>query len=191
MGLPIKDQTRHTYRDYLTWPEGERYELINGQAYAMAPAPRRIHQEIAGEIFRQIANALESSRCRVYIAPFDVRLPTEREADEAIDTVVQPDISVICDPTRLDERGCRGAPDWIIEVLSPATAAHDQIIKRDLYERHGVREYWLVHPADRLVMVYCHQDGNYGKPAVHELEGHLAATILPEITIAWDRRYSP
>jgi Uma2 family endonuclease len=187
MGLALKDYQRHTYGEYVTWPEGDRYELIDGVAYAMVPAPGRRHQEIVGELFRQIADALEGGSCRVYIAPFDVRLPRRDEADELVDTVVQPDLSVICDASKLDERGCRGAPDWVIEVLSPSTAAHDQVKKRDVYERSGVAELWLVHPTDRVVMVYRLVDGAYGKPAVYELEGELAAEVLPEVGIEWER----
>jgi Uma2 family endonuclease len=153
----------------------------------MAPAPNRRHQEVVGELFRQIADALEGTPCRPYIAPFDVRLPRGDEADEAIDTVVQPDISVICGKERLDERGCRGAPDWIIEVLSPATAAHDQIVKRAVYERAGVREYWLVHPTDRVVTIYLLEKGAYGKPAVCALQGTTAAVTLPQVVIDWTR----
>lgn len=187
MSLPLKDHEHHSYGDYLHWPEEERYELIDGLAYAMTPAPGRRHQEVVLEMARQIADALEGHRCRVYVAPFDVRLPRGEEADERIDTVVQPDLSVICDPTKLDARGCRGAPDWVSEVLSPGTAAHDQIRKRAVYERHAVPELWLVHPADRLVMIYRHGAAGYGKPAVHELEGELSPEVLPEIRIDWAR----
>jgi Uma2 family endonuclease len=187
MGLARRDFVHHTYADYLQWPEEARYELIDGQAFAMAPAPTRRHQEVVGELFRQIANALEDSPCRPYIAPFDVRLPRADERDEEIDTVVQPDLSVICAKDRLDERGCRGAPDWIIEVLSPATAGHDQIVKRAIYERAGVREYWLVHPTDRIVTIYLLENGAYGKPAVYELQGTTAAVTLPQVVIDWAR----
>lgn len=187
MGLPQRDLERHTYADYLTWPDEMRYELIDGLAYAMGPAPARRHQEIAGEVFRQIADALEGSPCRSYIAPFDVRLPRANEVDDAVDTVVQPDISVICDKIKLDERGCRGAPDWVVEVLSPRTASHDQIVKRALYERVGVREFWLVHPVDNLVTIYLLENGVYGKPAMQELVGTTAATILPQAVIDWVR----
>jgi Uma2 family endonuclease len=187
MGLPQRDLERHTYADYLTWPDEMRYELIDGLAYAMGPAPARRHQEIAGEVFRQIADALEGSPCRSYIAPFDVRLPRANEVDDAVDTVVQPDISVICDKIKLDERGCRGAPDWVVEVLSPRTASHDQIVKRALYERVGVREFWLVHPVDNLVTIYLLENGVYGKPAMQELVGTTAATILPQAVIDWGR----
>jgi Uma2 family endonuclease len=187
MGLPQRDLELHTYADYITWPDEMHYELIDGCAYAMGPAPVRRHQEVAFELARQIADALEGSPCRPYIAPFDVRLPRTNETDELVDTVVQPDISVICDKAKLDERGCRGAPDWIIEVLSPRTVSHDQIIKRALYERVGVREFWLVHPMDSVVTIYLLENGAYGKPAVQELLGTTAATILPQVIIDWAR----
>lgn len=187
MSLPQRKEERYTYADYRQWPEGERYELIDGEAFAMGPAPSRRHQEVVGEIFRQIADALEGTACRPYVAPFDVRLPRANEADDEIVTVVQPDISVICDRAKLDEAGCRGAPDWIVEVLSPATVGRDQIIKRALYERSGVREYWIVHPTDRLVTIHLLENGVYGKPAIHELVGSTAATILPGVVIDWAR----
>lgn len=187
MGLPLRDREHHTYADYLAWPEDERYELIDGIAYAMTPAPGRRHQEVAGEMFRQIADALEGSPCRVYVAPFDVRLPRGDEADADIDTVVQPDLSVICDRAKLDDRGCRGAPDWVIEVLSPSTASHDLVKKRDVYERAGVAELWLVHPGDGVVSVYTLAAGAYGKPRVTELEGELACAVLPGVVIDWAR----
>jgi Uma2 family endonuclease len=187
MGLPQRDLKLHTYADYVQWPEDMRYELIDGVAYAMGPAPARRHQEVAGEIFRQIADALEGTTCRPYIAPFDVRLPRADESDDETDTVVQPDISVICDKAKLDERGCRGAPDWIIEVLSPRTVSHDQIVKRALYERAGVREYWLVHPGDGLVTIYLLENAAYGKPVVQEMMGTTRATLLPQVSIDWAR----
>ena len=140
MGLPLRDAQHHTYGDYLAWPEDVRYELIDGIAYALDSPPLRLHQEVLGEIARQVCNALQLKPCRPYIAPFDVRLPRADEADRDIDTVVQPDLVVVCDRAKLDERGCRGAPDWVVEVLSPATAGHDLIVKRRLYERVGVRE---------------------------------------------------
>lgn len=187
MGLALRDTRHHTYGDYLTWPDEVRYELIDGVAYAMAPAPLRVHQEILGELFRQAGNALEGRPGRPYVAPFDVRLPRGDEADHDIDTVVQPDLVVVCDRSKLDERGCRGAPEWVIEVLSPATAGHDQIVKRALYERAGVREFWLVHPVDRIVTIYVLEAGAYGKPAVHELTGELAALTLPQVIVPWEK----
>jgi Uma2 family endonuclease len=187
MALALRDPHRHTYAEYCAWPEDVRYELIDGQAYAMSPGPNRRHQEVVGELFRQVADALEGTPCRVYVAPFDIRLPRGSEADDDVDTVVQPDISVICDRSKLDDRGCRGAPDWVIEVLSPSSASHDQILKRALYERHGVREYWVIHPVDRIVTVYRLVDGAYGRPDIFELEDTLACGILPEVVIDWAR----
>jgi Uncharacterized protein conserved in cyanobacteria len=183
----LQPREHYTYADYLQWPNEVRYELIDGQAYAMAPAPTRLHQEVVGELFRQIADALESGPCRPYLAPFDVRLPRGDESDDDVDTVVQPDMAVFCDPAKLDERGARGAPDWVIEVLSPATASRDQIVKRALYERVGVREYWLVHPTDRLLMIYLLEGGSYGKPIVQELREHTACHVLPQVVIDWAR----
>jgi Uma2 family endonuclease len=128
MALAQRDHQHHTYGDYCRWPEDVRYELIDGQAYLMSPGPNRRHQELVGEMFLQIGIALRDSSCRPYVAPLDVRLPRGNEADDDVDTVVQPDIMVVCDRAKLDDRGCRGAPDWVIEVLSPSTASHDQIL---------------------------------------------------------------
>jgi Uma2 family endonuclease len=187
MGLPRRDIEYHTYADYCSWPDDVRYELIDGVAYAMGPAPVRRHQGILLELARQVANTLEGSPCRPYIAPFDVRLPKAEESDNEVDTVVQPDLVVICDRAKLDDKGCRGAPDWVVEVLSPSTAGHDQILKRALYQRVGVREYWLVHPVDRIVTIYTLNSGSYGVPDVRELVGTLAVSVLPEIVIDWER----
>jgi Uma2 family endonuclease len=158
--------------------------LIQGIAYAMSPAPSRLHQQFVIHIARQLADALEESPCEVNIAPFDVRLAVADAADEAIDTVVQPDILVVCDPDKLDERACFGAPDWVIEIISPASAAHDQIRKRALYERFGVWEYWIAHPVDRLVTVYVLDKESYGRPDIHELKGRISSSILPEVGVS-------
>ena len=187
MGLPRRDTQHHTYAEYLTWPSDARYELIDGEAYLMAPAPTVTHQRITGELYRVIADALEDRRCEVFIAPFDVRLPRGDEADSAIDTVVQPDLTVVCDPDKIDERGCRGAPDWVIEVLSPSTAAHDQVVKLRAYERAGVAECWLVHPTDRTVMAYRLENGRYGRPLIAELVGTLQCSVVSGVSVDWGR----
>ncbi|WP_295393201.1 Uma2 family endonuclease [uncultured Thiodictyon sp.] len=174
-----------TYGDYTRWPDDERWELIDGEAYNMCPAPTRIHQKLVLEIATQIHAFLRDSPCEVYVAPFDVRLPKADEADERVDTVVQPDIAVICDPGKLDDAGCRGAPNWIVEVLSPRTAAKDQRQKRDAYERAGVREYWLVHPTDRTLMIYRLADGAYGRPEVQALVGETAVAAMAGLCITW------
>ena len=188
MGLARRDDQLHTYAEYLTWPDDVRYELIDGVAYMMTPpAPTLDHQDFAGEIYFQLRQALEGKPCRVYIAPVDVRLPKANEADEFIDTVVQPDVLVVCDPDKLDRRrGVRGAPDFAVEVLSPSTASHDQVRKRRVYERAGVREYWLVHPTDRIITIYRLENGEFGKPDVGELSGETPVGVLPGVGICWD-----
>lgn len=186
MALPVQQQdSRFTYADYLDWPETERWELFDGIAYAMA-APQRIHQEIVFELGRQVGNYLQGKPCRGYVAPFDVRLPKANEADDKVDTIVQPDLSIICERSKLDDKGCRGAPDWIIEVLSPATAFNDMSVKLDLYQKHGVKEYWIVHPADRWIMVYTLQeDGQYGKPDIFSMEAPTSVTLFPDLSLDW------
>jgi len=186
MALVLKDTEYHTYSDYLNWPDDVRYELINGEAFLMSPAPDLSHQDVAGEIYFQIRLALQGKSCRAFMAPVDVRLPKQQEADERIDTVVRPDVLVVCDSSKLDKRGVRGAPDWIVEVLSPSTAGHDQIKKRQVYEQHGVREYWLVHAIDRVLTIYRLENNEYGKPDIVPLEGETPVSILPEIVIRWD-----
>jgi Uma2 family endonuclease len=180
-----KTERAYTYRDYRGWPEEERWELIDGVAYDMSPAPSRKHQELSREIGRLIADFLVGKPCRVYFAPFDVRLPRfPEEKDDDVETVVQPDIVVVCDQGKLDDHGCRGAPDWIIEILSPATAAKDLKIKLALYERHGVRELWFVHPTDRTVMVFVLGAGDaYEKPRFLGPEDNVSSTVLPDLMI--------
>lgn len=176
----------YTYGDYRTWPNTERWELIHGIAVAMT-APLRIHQRFVSKINTQIDNYLTIKKlsCQVYPAPFEVRLPQAHENDNDIDTVVEPDITVICDLNKLDKYGCRGAPDWIVEVISPSTALRDQRIKRDLYQQHAVREYWIVHPMDRIVIVYMLENGKYKLPHIYAMDYPIASAIFPDLTIDW------
>lgn len=158
MPLPAK-QEKYTFADVLTWDEGERTEIINGEAFMLA-TPSSQHQAISMEISRQLANFLEGKRCRVYPAPFGVRL-FEQDGDrpENVDTMVEPDISVVCDRSKIDKQGCKGAPDLIIEILSPSTRRHDRLVKLNLYQRAGVREYWIVDPDNESVQVFTLEDG--------------------------------
>lgn len=152
MALPARKE-RYTFADCLTWGENERIEIINGEAVMMAPPSSR-HQEICFEIGRQLGNFLEGKRCKVYPAPFGVRLFEERgDRPEDVDTMVEPDISVVCDKGKIDQHGCKGAPDLVIEVLSPSSRRHDRFVKLGLYQRAGVREYWLVNPEEATVQV--------------------------------------
>lgn len=147
------------FSDFLTWETDERMEIIHGEVFMMA-APGTSHQLISGEIFRQLANFLDGKNCRAIAAPFAVRLfEKDGDAPKDVDTVVEPDISVICDRNKLDKHGCKGAPDLIAEVLSPSTQRHDQLVKLNLYQRAGVREYWIVDPENKTVRVMV-QDAN-------------------------------
>lgn len=149
----LDNNKTYTYSNYLTWQFKERIELIKGRLFKMTPAPARKHQGISLELASQFRNYLRKKKCKVYTAPFDVRFPNG-ENDEETYTVVQPDICVICDVSKLDDKGCVGAPDLIIEILSPSTAEKDAKIKFQLYEEHGVKEYWMVEPDYNLVEVF-------------------------------------
>jgi len=159
MGLPR--ETRYTCLDFLEGTEQDREELIDGYFYRMA-GTGTAHQMVLGDIYCQLANYLRGKKCRVFSAPYDVRL-FEKKGDrpEQVDTVVEPDISVICDPDKIDERGCAGAPDLVVEVLSPSSRRHDRLVKFNLYQRAGVREYWIVDPAEKVVETYYLEDGRY------------------------------
>jgi len=188
MAVLKRDTDHHTYADYLIWSRTYGDELIDGTAYVREPpSPTYAHQEVVGELYYQIAGALEGKSARVYIAPLDVRLPKSTEEDDLVDTVVQPDVFIVCDPRKVDTRGGRGAPDWLAEVLSPSTANHDQAVKLPAYERAGVREVWLIHPIDRTVAIYKLEAGCYGRAALAELKGKTGLTAVPGVTIDWDR----
>jgi Uma2 family endonuclease len=163
-----KQAKKFTYSDYLSWNDEERWEIINGKAHNMTPAPARNHQSISVELLFQIRAQLKGKKCEVYHAPFDVRLPLGNEKEEEIENIVQPDISVICDPVKLDEKGCLGAPDLIIEIISPSTYRKDRMEKFFLYEQVGVKEYWLVSPDDKIGEVFIlGTDGKYGRPDIY------------------------
>jgi Uma2 family endonuclease len=194
MGEPARKNDRvYTYGDYKTWPEDERWELIDGTAWNMSPAPNRYHQKLVSQLMRPILNHLEANHCEVYTAPFDVLLPDHpgQEEDE-VNTVVQPDISVICDKRKLTEKGCTGAPDWIIEILSAYTSHKDMSIKYELYQRHGVREYWIVDPGNRYVHVYLlDEDGRYPDyPQVYLRDAVIECLVLEGLSIELARVFA-
>ncbi|MCX7841862.1 MAG: Uma2 family endonuclease [Clostridia bacterium] len=184
MGYPEKkDDKKYTYSDYIKWPDDQQWEIIEGTAYNMSPAPSRTHQKVTIAILNEFYNYLKGKPCEVYSAPFDVRLPTGNEEDDDIETVVQPDIAVICDKSKLDERGCKGSPDLIVEVVSPSTASVDYIKKLNLYEKHKVREYWIVHPVDKIVMVYSLLDNKYGRPENFSMEDKVKVKVLGDLIV--------
>lgn len=158
---------KYSYADYLTWPDDERWELIDGIPYNMSPAPAINHQRISVELVRQIANYLIDKTCEVFDAPLDVRFPAgKNKNDKEIFDVVQPDIIVVCDKDKIeDDRSCFGAPDIVIEILSPSSASRDLIKKRRLYEKNKVKQYWIVDPQEKEIYIYRLQNnGKYGDP---------------------------
>ncbi|NLI79607.1 MAG: Uma2 family endonuclease [Candidatus Riflebacteria bacterium] len=169
---------RFTYGDLCTWPEDERWELIDGEAVAMVPPPNQRHQEVVGELYRQMANFFLGKTCKVLVRPFGVLFPKAGEPDERVATMVEPDVMVICDPGKLNGKVCRGAPDLVVEVLSPSTSSQDCIRKRRVYEAAGVREYWLVDPANRVIIVLRNLDGKGFGPAIFLSPEGLAETPL-------------
>ena len=190
MALPAEKE-RYTLADALTWDEQDRIELIDGYPVMMAP-PSSTHQEISMELSTQLHAYLKGKKCKVYAAPFAVRLFEKGEdSPEDVDTMVEPDISVVCDPEKIDKQGCKGAPDLVIEILSPSTQRHDRFTKFSLYQRAGVREYWIVDPNSRVVQSFVLEDGRYSvnefgtagdKMKVNVLEGCVIdlSEVFPE-----------
>ncbi|MDR0307839.1 MAG: Uma2 family endonuclease [Chitinispirillales bacterium] len=177
MPLPQREE-RYTYADYLTWDDGKRWELIGGVAYAMAPAPAPGHQSVCVELARQLATFLKGKPCKLFIAPFDVRL----NADDGDNTVVQPDLLVVCDRSKIDDKGYRGVPDFIIEIISPSSTRHDRWVKNNLYKSAGVREYWIIDPNSKTMDVFLLANGEYLNRAYSETDT-LEVSVLPGCVI--------
>ena len=153
----------YTYADYLLWQFNERVELIKGKIFKMSPAPNRYHQDVSWILSRKIDLFFRKSTCKMYAAPFDVRLINFKESteDNQVTSVVQPDLCVICDANKLDEKGCIGAPDLIIEILSPGNSKREMDVKFDLYQENGVAEYWIVNPMEKNIYVYVLENERY------------------------------
>ena len=175
--LDLQESRRYTYADYCSWGDDERWELIDGVPYAMA-APNRSHQRVLRDIVLQIGPFLRGKTCEMFFAPFDVRL----NADTFDNTVVQPDIVVFCDDSKLDDKGGKGAPDMAVEILSPSSASHDAIRKYMLYMNVGIREYWIVDPATQTVVVHLLDDGGY-KGRAYEKTDLVPVAVLEGCTV--------
>lgn len=184
MKSPTSEQkVKYSYADYRQWEDDERWELIDGVPYNMAPAPSTKHQEILGNIFALFFNYLNGKPCKVYVAPFEVRL-SESDRDEETYHVVQPDLSVICDRHKIDDRGCKGAPDLIVEVLSPGMSVkRDKIYKYRLYEQFQVKEYWIVDPYNEYIEVYQLKDQQYRDRQVFVRGNQFRVHIFDDFTL--------
>lgn len=182
--IPKEKQEYFTYGDYLQWDDGRRWEIIDGIAFDMSPAPGRKHQKILGKLNWQLENFFNDKECDVYIAPFDVRLPLFNESEEEIKNVVQPDIVIVCDKTKLDDKGCLGAPDVAVEILSPSTATKDVEYKFQLYQLHGVKEYWIIDQANSFLMRFSlGEDKKYGPPTFFAKDKILTSSLFPGLEV--------
>ncbi|MDO4230236.1 MAG: Uma2 family endonuclease [Capnocytophaga sp.] len=172
----------YSYADYLLWKFQERIELFKGKILKMSPAPSRKHQEIAGNLYSEINILFKNQKCKLYFAPFDVRIPRESKEDKEIFTVVQPDLCVICDESKLDDRGCIGAPDLVIEILSPGNSKREMKDKFKLYEEAGVLEYWIVDPNQESVLINVLENGKY-KTLNPIVDDEITSPIFPNLKI--------
>lgn len=178
----------YSYADYLTWRLDETVELIKGKIMLMSPAPNVKHQSVSWRLNGVLYNYFKNKSCRAFSAPFDVRLYDRRKsvkADREIYTVVQPDLCVICDKDKLTEQGCLGAPDWIIEILSPGNSKRDMRTKYQLYQESGVIEYWLVYPYEQAAhqFVLDEQSGQYRLVDMFSNEDRAVPHIFPDLEI--------
>lgn len=172
----------YSYADYFSWKFNERVELFKGKIMQMSPAPGRLHQTMSQKINIALYNFLEKSTCQVFYAPFDVRLERSKD-DKKVQNIVQPDICVICDLSKLDDRGCSGAPDLVVEILSPGNTKKEMKYKFELYEAAGVLEYWIVDPTEKIVWQYNLENGQYvnHKPLIEE--DTLHSTVIEEFSL--------
>ncbi|WP_423148484.1 Uma2 family endonuclease [Rubrolithibacter danxiaensis] len=177
----------YSYADYLKWHFDERIELIKGKIFKMSPAPGSYHQRISVYLVNKIFNYLNGKRCEVFSAPFDVRLPRKSENDKEICTVVQPDICVICDPEKIDERGCLGAPDIVVEILSRGNNKKELKNKYEAYEEALVKEYWIIHPEEKTFMKYTlNAEGKFIPSRLLTIGDQVTTPVLPGFVLILD-----
>ncbi len=177
----------YSYSDYLKWSFEERVELIKGKLFKMSPAPNVSHQTIIGNIHGFIWSFLKKKSCRVFVAPFDVRFPAKKGlSDKETFTVVQPDICVVCNPEILDDAGCNGAPDLIVEILSPSTSKKDLTNKYELYEEFKVKEYWIAYPGEKVLEIFYLSDGKYSKSKKYVQGDRVESNVLSGLELTID-----
>lgn len=185
MQLADLDLTKsYTYADYLKWSFDERVELIKGKIFKMSPSPGAMHQRLSSRIHIEIGQYLKGKKCEVFSAPFDIRLPRKSKDDKDILTVLQPDLFVNCDPSKIDEKGCLGGPDIVVEILSPSNNKKELKYKHELYEEAGVKEYWIVDPRDKGVEVYTLINGRLLASAHLFAEDTITTPILPGFSLS-------
>jgi len=186
---PDESFAGYSYADYLRWDFEEIVELIKGKVFKKAAAPNRKHQEVSMNLSRTLGGFLKGHKCKVYAAPFDVRLSKDPDFKK-IDSVIQPDISVICDPSKLDDKGCFGAPDLIVEILSPSNSRVELQNKFELYEEFGVREYWIIHPVECSLLIYTLVGGKYQASRLFTSGDKIRSTVLPGFELDLEEVFS-
>ena len=181
----------YTYADYLEWKFKERLELFRGKIFKLA-APNTLHQVVGGNLYSAWRDFLKEKTCRVFIAPFDIRLPAKnRKKDDEITTVVQPDVCIVCDPSKVDARGVCGAPDLVVEILSPGNSKKEIHLKYELYEEAGVKEYWIINPAEEnLVVFLLDQNGKFASAKMYAGGNKLEAITVPGFSIDVDEIFT-
>jgi Uma2 family endonuclease len=180
----------YTYADYLKWTFDERLELIKGKIFKMSPAPGSLHQRLSFRLTLWIGNYLEGKSCELFSAPFDVRLVRRSVDDKDVITVVQPDICVICDPKKVDAKGCIGAPDIVVEILSPGNNKTELQNKYEVYEEAGVLEYWIIHPVEKTFSKYILTDGHFQPSRILTIGDEVTTPILPGLVISLDHLFA-
>jgi Uma2 family endonuclease len=180
----------YSYADYLTWKFEQAVELIKGHITPMA-APSRRHQGISWQLTLTVGNAFLNKKCNAYAAPFDVRLfdkSKSKKANKDVYSVIQPDICIICDEEKLDDSGCQGAPDLVIEILSPGNSKKEMRTKKQLYEENGIREYWVIDPERETVHQFVLGDSDtYAPPIIYVSEEIVYCSIFEELIVPLDK----
>jgi Uma2 family endonuclease len=180
----------YTYADYLKWTFDDRLELIKGKIFKMTPTPGSAHQRLSLRLSRRVGNYLEGKKCEIFSAPFDVRISRRSESDKEVITVVQPDICVICDPAKVDDRGCIGAPDIVVEILSPGNNKKELTNKYEVYEETGVLEYWIIHPYEKTFMKYTLLKGVFQASRLLTMGDEVTTPILPGFVLSLDELFA-
>jgi len=190
-GSSRKKQQRYSYADYLTWDDDNRYEIIDGEVFDMT-SPGVLHQSILSELFKQLVIFFDNKPCKVFVAPLDVLLAKNASRSDEVFTVVQPDIMVVCDSKKIEERGIVGAPDLVVEIISPSTSSKDNIIKRRVYEQAGVKEFWLISPLERLIRVNkLGKDGRFEREEIYDDTAEIAIAQFAGLSVDCRRLFPP
>ena len=181
----IKDNKKYSYADYLTWTGEKRFELIYGKAWSMSPAPTPRHQRVVAILTSEIYIFLKGKPCEVFPSPFDVRFVKEKDQQEQdIFITLQPDLSVICDKSKIDDKGCLGSPDLIVEILSPSTGYKDETQKLSIYEEYKVKEYWIINPDRKIIQIFLHNGEEFDKPDYYKGNDVINSTVLKGMQVA-------